>query len=280
MIVDVHTHIILKKHLLEKYTNSGVRGVPIAEFISEPEDHFEDTKKADKVFVLGFQASFSGIYIPNDFIADYVKKDLSRFIGFMSVDPNDKNCIKEMERSKKELGLKGLKLLPMYQNFNPTDHKIAYPVYEKAQEMNLPILFHMGTTYTRESKLKYTQPILIEEVAHDFPNLKMIIAHLGHPWEEETIVLIRKQPNIYSDISALYYRPWQFYNSLRLAKEYGVFDKLLFGTDYPTTTVESTIKGLFEVCVLARQANLPSIEEIDIESLINRDSLKLLDLDN
>ena len=108
------------------------------------------------------------------------------------------------------------------------------------------------------------------------PELKIVIAHLGHPWERDTIVLIRKQPNIYADISALYYRPWQFYNSLRLAKEYGVWDKLLFGTDYPATTVESTIKGLYSICELAKKANLPPIEEKEVESLINIDSLKLL----
>jgi len=279
MIVDVHTHIVLKEHLSKTHENSEVRGVPIAEFISKPEDHFRDTKRADKVFILGFQAPFSGINIPNDFIADYVKRDPSRFIGFMSVDPNNENCLTEMERCKTELDLKGLKLLPMYQDFHPIDHKIAYPVYKKAQELSLPILFHMGTTYTRESKLKYTLPILIEDIAHDFPQLKIIIAHLGHPWEKDTIVLIRKQPNVFADISALYYRPWQCYNSLRLATEYGVFDKLLFGTDYPATTIESTIKGLFAICVLARKANLPPIKEEDIELLINRDTLKLLDLE-
>jgi len=279
MIVDVHTHIVIEEHLSKQPLNSETRGVPIKNFIAKPEDHYKDTIKADKVFVLGLQAPFSGINVPNDFIAEYIKKDLSRFIGFMSVDPNDKNCINEMERSKNQLGLKGLKLLPMYQNFHPLDYKIAYPVYRKALELNLPILFHMGTTYTRESKLKYTQPILIEEIAHDFPPLKIVIAHLGHPWEKDTIVLIRKQPNVFADISALYYRPWQFYNSLRLAKEYGVLDKLLFGTDYPATTIESTINGLYSICELAKKANLPPIEEKEVESIINRDSLKLLNLE-
>ena len=279
MIVDVHTHLSIEEHKSKQLLTSEVRGVPVKNRIAKPEDHYKDTIKADKVFVLGVCAPFCGINVPNDFIAEYIKKDPSRFIGFMSVDPNDKNCIKEMERSKNELGLKGLKLVPMTQNFHPLDYKITYPVYGKALALNLPILFHMGTTYIRETKLKYTQPILIEEIAHDFPELKIVIAHLGHPWEKDTIVLIRKQPNVFADISALYYRPWQFYNSLRLAKEYGVLDKLLFGTDYPVATIESTINGLYSICELAKKANLPSIEEKEVESIINRDSLKLLNLE-
>ena len=71
----------------------------------------------------------------------------------------------------------------------------------------------------------------------------MVIAHLGHPWIAETLVLIRKHRHLYSDISALYYRPWQFYNALVLAMEYGVLDRLLFGTDYPFTTPASTHRG-------------------------------------
>ena len=111
----------------------------------------------------------------------------------------------------------------------------------------LPIMFHQGTTFPRKAPLKYANPVLLEEIALRFPDLKMIIAHLGHPWEAETIVLIRKQPNVFSDISGLFYRPWQFYNSLRLAVEYGVVDKLLFGTDYPVATFEETVEGLHHV---------------------------------
>ena len=129
MIVDVHTHIVVEEHLSKQPLNSEVRGVPIKNFIAKPKDHYKDTIKADKVFVLGIWAPFNGINVPNDFIAEYIKKDLSRFIGFMSVDPNEKNCINGMERSQNELGLKGLKLLPMYQNFHPLDYKIAYPIY-------------------------------------------------------------------------------------------------------------------------------------------------------
>lgn len=269
MIIDMHSHVFPSEYLSEK--NQG--------WAASADEHYKGTSKADKVIVFGMYAPFCGILVPNNYIAEYLKRDPDRLIGFMSVDPGDKNCIEEIERSKKDLGLKGIKLGPMYQDFHPSDRKLAYPVYEKAQELNLPIIFHMGTTSIRETRLRYTLPISIEDIAHDFPNLKMVIAHLGSPWEADTIVLIRKQPNVYADIAALYYRPWQFYNSLRLATEYKVMDKLLFGSDFPATTVEDTIKGLFDICDLADRAKLPPIQREDVLAIINRNSLKLLGIE-
>ena len=125
-----------------------------------------------------------------------------------------------------ELGLCGLKLGPIYQNIHPHDPRI-YRVYGAAQELKIPILIHQGAAYPRNAPLEYAQPVLLERVALDFPDLKIVIAHLGHPWEAETIVLVRKQPNVFADISALFYRPWQFYNSMRLADEYGVLKSIL-----------------------------------------------------
>ena len=107
----------------------------------------------------------------------------------------------------------------------------------------------------------------------------MLIAHMGHPWIAETLVLIRKHSHFYTDISALYYRPWQFYNALVMAMEYGVLDKLLFGTDYPFTTPASTIAALKKVNEMAAGTNMPRIPEAKIEAMIHRDSLPLLGLD-
>ena len=106
----------------------------------------------------------------------------------------------------------------------------------------------------------------------------MVLAHMGHPWIDETIALIRKQPNFYADISALHYRPHQFYNALISAKEYGALDKLLFGSDYPFTTTEATIESLRTINEMAAspRAHL-SAEQID--QLIHSPTLTLLGLE-
>src|SRR5690606_34892287 len=89
---------------------------------------------------------------------------------------------------------------------------------------------------------------------------------------------IRKQPNLYSDISALYYRPWQFYNSMRLAVEYKATGKILFGSDYPATTTGESIDALRKMNHVLGTSGLPPIPEDILESLIHRDSLSLLNI--
>ena len=121
---------------------------------------------------------------------------------------------------------------PMYAGFDPRDERCA-PVYRFCQDRGLPILFHAGTTFIRVAPLGFTRPWLFDEVAIAYPELRMVLAHVGHPFGEECLVVIRKHPHVYADISALYYRPWQFYTMLIAAQEYHVTHKLLFGTDYP-----------------------------------------------
>ncbi len=105
------------------------------------------------------------------------------------------------------------------------------------------------------------------------------MAHLGHPWEGETIAVIRRNDNVYADISALFYRPWQFYNSMRLAVEYRADHKLLFGSDFPFTTTDDSLKGLRGMNSVLGQSGLPPIPEAVIEGIIHRDALGLLGLE-
>ncbi|MDP6503741.1 MAG: amidohydrolase family protein, partial [Planctomycetota bacterium] len=163
---------------------------------------------------------------------------------------------------------------PIYSNYHPLDDRI-WPVYEFCERHNLPILFHQGTTFPRAAPLKFSFPILLEDVALKHPDLVMIIAHLGHPWEADTIVMIRKQPNMFADLSAIYYRPWQFYNSMVLAMEYGVLDKLIFGTDYPVTTIEESLAGIRNLNHVAAP-NMPKVPEEKIEEILERETLRLL----
>ena len=174
--------------------------------------------------------------------------------------------------------MRGLKLGPIYQNYHPMDDRMK-PVYEYCQRRHLPIIIHQGTTFPRRAPLKFASPLQLEDVALAYPDLTVVIAHMGHPWIDETLVLIRKQPNFYSDISALYYRPWQFYNGLILAIEYGVADKLLLGSDYPFTTPADTIAALGKVNHVTGNSGLPQVPDDVIAQMLERDTLKLLGLE-
>jgi predicted TIM-barrel fold metal-dependent hydrolase len=236
------------------------------------EDHFKGMKSVDKAVVFGITIGETGL---NKDVAEYMKRHSEKIVGFLSVDPNVESAVEDIERSFKELKLKGIKLGPTYQNFHPFNEK-ALAVYSKAQELGLPIVFHFGTTPGRFTPLEYGHPLALEKVAIAFPDLKMVIAHMGHPWMQDTIVLIRKQPNVYADISALFYRPWQFYNALVVCNEYDQMHKLLFGTDWPVTSAEETMDQLRKINRFTQGTSLPKVPEDKIEELINRDTIKLL----
>jgi predicted TIM-barrel fold metal-dependent hydrolase len=106
----------------------------------------------------------------------------------------------------------------------------------------------------------------------------MVIAHIGHPWCEETVVVIRKHPHLFADVSALGPRPMQLYSALISAVEYETADKLLFGSDWPFFSIEDTVAALRNVNALAEGTAMPRVPDRVIEDIIHRPSLELLGL--
>lgn len=280
MIVDCHTHIWrYPGHLSDQFVreaNALSRGHELD--LDVPyEKHWDAMKGVERAIVFGMRAHHSGIVTPNEFIAEYVRRFPDKIIGFAGVDP----AVDDVQSTLKNavaLGLRGVKLGPIYQNIHPLDDRML-EVFQFAEAHHLPILIHQGTTFPRNAPLKYSFPILLEDVALQFPRLKLVIAHMGHPWISDTLVLIRKQPNFYADISALHYRPWQFYNGLITAKEYGVLEKLLFGSDYPFTTPEATISALRGFNGMVTGTHLPKLEQREIDLLVECPTLGMLGLE-
>jgi uncharacterized protein len=281
LLVDCHSHVwAYPGHLSDEFVNEAnarSRGHRL-DLNIPPEKHFKAMAGVDKAIVFGLRAHHSGLWVPNEYIAHYAQSHPEKIIGFGAIDP----AVDPIEQTLDDilrLKLRGVKLGPIYQNIHPTDPRML-EVYQFCQSHRLPILIHQGTTFVRTGPLKYALPILLEDVAIEFPELRMIIAHLGHPWIAETLVLIRKHPHLYSDISALHYRPWQFYNALIMAKEYGVLNKLLFGSDYPFTTPEAQMDGLRNINHFAEGTNLPRLTGDEIESLIFSPTLTCLGLES
>ena len=102
-----------------------------------------------------------------------------------------------------------------------------------------------------------------------FPDLKIVLAHMGHPWHEECIVLIRKQPSVYAEVSGVHHRPWWFYNMLVAAQEYQVTDKIFFGTDFPIFGVAESIRGLRAANEVIGDSGLPQVSEETIERILH-----------
>jgi len=278
MIVDCHTHFWQTSHWTERARRDALRVISNPALLEiTAQGHWEAMQAVDRAIVFGFAAAHVGLVVSNDHVAAYVGSHPEKLIGFVCIDPTQPGYLDELRRGVEELKFRGVKLAPIYQNYHVMDERM-HPVYEYCEKRGLPILIHQGTTFFREAPLKYALPVQLEDVAMRYPDLVMVIAHMGHPWIDETVVLIRKQPNLYADVSALYYRPWQFYNALMSAVEYGAAHKLLFGSDYPFTTPAASAEAIRNANHITGQSGLPRIPAEVLDAIVGRDTLGLLNL--
>ena len=230
MIIDVHSHVwpspscFTAKFVAEA---SRMRG-RAPKLVTTYADYRASAKACEVTIVFGGKARLAGIWIDDADVAKYVKEAPNELIGFLSVDPTQPGWEDELRQGHQQLGLRGVKLLPMYAGFFPEDTTLD-PFWEYAQKHALPVLLHTGTTFVSQGPIECTLPRHVDNVARRFPDVKIIMAHLGHPFEGECVAVIRKHANVYADLSALHYRPWQLFNSLMLVQEYGVWEKVLFG---------------------------------------------------
>lgn len=280
MIIDVHSHTWeYPAHFSDDFRQQAKRAKAGVEMdLTVTYDAYRATAPDDTItIVFGGKAKLSGLWVDDRYVAKYVAADPARLIGFLSVDPTQPNWEDELRFGHLELGLRGIKLLSMYAGFRPDESRLD-PLWQYATKHHLPVLLHTGTTFVAQAPLECTLPRHLDVVATRFPEVRIIMAHLGHPYEGEAIVTARKHQHVYCDISALHYRPFQFYHSLMLVQEYGIWDKVLFGTDYPFTTVNATLDGLRKLNDMLAGTALPRLSHEAIERLIHRDSLPLLGL--
>jgi predicted TIM-barrel fold metal-dependent hydrolase len=294
MIVDCHTHIWQSPDQLgqldlgemprhprsrppARVSPTGGRTAWRSIPSGDPDHHWDQSKAVDKSIVLGFKSRYLRAEIPNRYVADYVARNPQKLIGFAGIDPTERGAADEVRLAKDDLQLRGLTISPSNQDFHPTDTR-AMRVYARAEELGMPILVHPGGQFTEQSKLEFARPYLLDEAARSFPKLRLVIAQLGQPWIDETVLMLGKHANVFADVSGLLSRPWQAYNALVTAHQYGVIDKLLFGSDFPYTNATECIEALYSINQLAQGTNLPVVPREALRGIVERDALGLLGL--
>jgi predicted TIM-barrel fold metal-dependent hydrolase len=243
----------------------------------DPDSHWAQSGTVDKSIVLGFKSRYLSAEIPNRFVAEYVRRFPAKLIGFAGIDPTEPDAVAQLKVAREDLRLRGVTIAPANQDFHPTDSR-AMRVYEQAERTGMPVLVHPVGQFTANGKLEFARPYLFDEVARAFPELRVVIAQLGQPWVDETIALIGKHANVYADISGLLSRPWQAYNALVAAHQYGVIDKLLFGSDFPYTSAGECIEALYSINQIAHGTNLPLVPRESLRGIVERDTIGLLGL--
>jgi uncharacterized protein len=279
MITDVHTHFWHPDHQGPPWTDGigrvSTRLAAGAVDCVTVESYRRQVGPAERTIVFGLQARASGIMVPNDAVAAFVREVGGQTVGFMSVDPTRHDAVAEIERCHADLGLRGIKLGPIYQGTSPL-HPLTMRVFAAAERLGLPVMIHQGAIFANAGRLADASPLLLDDVAIAFPELRIVIAHMGHPWVHETAVVMRRHPHVYADTSAIPNRPTVLAAALSAAKEYGVLDKVLFGSDSPMVSASGAVAGLTRVVAHLQQHALTPITDEELHAILHRPSLELL----
>ena len=241
--IDMHVHVPRQPGLPEMDVEQGLRSYFRVEWVPQDADEMADKYREwdilGVIFSVDTETSTGEPPDTNDYVAGIVQNHPEQFIGFATVDPwKGRKAVQELERSVRDLGLRGLKLHPIHQAFFPNDTRF-YPLYEKCVELGVPALFHTGfaaagagTSRGGGLKLKYSAPIPgIDDVAADFPDLTVIMAHPSWPWLEEQIAIALHKANVYLDLSG--WSPRFIPEALIQETNTRLRDKVLFGSDFP-----------------------------------------------
>ena len=216
MITDCHIHIqpmeMFKPHALELMKKKRPNFDQIVEFCRSPKAFlkFLDTSGIDRAMLINYVAPevigfTNGV---NQFVADYVKEDPKRLLSCGSLHPrHTTNVLADVEQILR-LGLQMIKIHPPHQLLFPNDYlsgvKELEIIYRAAEANGVPVMFHTGTSIFPGARNKYGDPIYVDDVAVDFPKLKILLAHGGRPlWMQTAFFLVRRHPNVYLDISGI-----------------------------------------------------------------------------
>ncbi|MFP4054187.1 MAG: amidohydrolase family protein, partial [Phycisphaerae bacterium] len=246
---------------------TGQRNLP-----ASPAEHARAAEPVDKTLVMGFVSTHLGGEISNEMVAGHVAKHSDSMIGVAAVDPTSEDAADRAAQLLDRREFRGLTISPAAQNFHPADSR-ALDLYELAEEKGVPIFFSQGTHFPMRGSMGYARPLLLDEIAQEYPALTIVISALGHPWVEEGIALVGKHPRVFGDVAGLIRRPWQAYNALVLAHQFNVMDKVLFGSDFPYSTAADAIKSVYRLHEVTQGTNLPSVPRETLRTMVERDAL-------
>ncbi len=246
--VDVHVHaeVSASGHpSLPQQLREGaaayfatVRRTPTVPEIAE---YYRERRMAAVVFTVDAEAATGHPAISNEEIAIAAGEHADALIPFASIDPAKGLAgAREARRLAEDFAVRGFKFHPNLQGFFPNE-RFAYPLYEVIQGLGLPAIFHTGQTGIGARvrgggglRLKYSNPLILDDVAVDFPDLRIVMAHPSFPWQDEALAVATHKPNVYIDLSGWspkYFPPQLIHYANTLLK-----DKVLFGSDYPLLT--------------------------------------------
>jgi len=253
MITDCHVHIqpveMFKPAALSVMKKKRANFDEIVEFCRSPKKflHHLDQIGVDRAVLINYVAPELMGFTPevNEFVANYCRQDLKRLIPCGSIDPRHSSGVERDMEQIVRLGIRMLKVHPPHQLLYPNDYlhgvKELGTIYRMAEQNHIPVMVHTGTSIFPGARNKYGDPIYVDDVAVDFPKLKILLAHGGRPlWMQTAFFLVRRHNNVYLDISGI--PPKTLLTYFPRLEE--IADKTLFGTDWPGPGVPEIKRNL------------------------------------
>lgn len=258
--LDVHTHaeVSARGHAS---LDAGLHAASSAYFkvegqrkptLEETAAYYRERNMAAVVFTVDAESATGTEPVPNEEVAEAAAANPDVLIPFASIDPfRGRAGVRQARRLVEEHGVRGFKFHPSIQGFFPDD-RLAYGLYEVIEETGTIALFHTGQTGIGAGvpggggiRLKYSHPMCVDDVAADFPQLKIILAHPSFPWQDEALAVATHKPGVHIDLSGWspkYFPPQlvKYANSL-------LKDKVLFGSDFPVLTPDRWLADFAEL---------------------------------
>jgi predicted TIM-barrel fold metal-dependent hydrolase len=277
MITDCHVHIapleLFKPEAFALIKKARKDFDQIELFCQSPNAFLKhlDAIGIDRAVLINYVAPEVIGFTPavNEWVANYVKEDPKRLIPCGSVHPrHTKNVLADMEQIVR-LGIRLIKIHPPHQLLYPNDYlngiKELEIIYRAAEANGIPIMVHTGTSIFPGARNKFGDPMYVDDVAVDFPNLKILLAHGGRPlWMDSAFFLVRRHPNVFLDISGI--PPKSLLKYFPRLEE--IAHKTLFGTDWPGPGVPEIASNLAEF------RNLP-ISEAAKQQILSQTALEI-----
>ncbi len=293
MFIDAHTHMFQSEYPSDNLPGNidQLDEVDLAKFLPE----------LDKIgikYVITFAQDTTRLWNSwlgsNALAADLQRKSGGRMIGLAAGEPLDRHerfnaeSLSNFESSVKENNLKGLVLTPPYGHYFINDRR-TYPFYAKAVELGIAVDFHQAAQFilpAHFTPLEYGRPWLLDSIAIDFPDLRITVEHMSFPWTQELLALMGRAPNVYTDISSLFMKPTILAWNLVMAKEYGVIDRVMYGSDYVGNSISEYIaKATKEIewCrsklnQIMKGAGWPTLTEKEIKGILLDNAVKFYGL--
>lgn len=280
--IDVHTHAMVSHRnppdpvaiAMDEAMAQYFKQTMPKPTIEETAAYYRERKMLAVIFMVDAERATGQMRIPNEEVAEIAAKNRDALIPFASIDPaRGKMGAREARRLIENFGVRGFKFHPSQQAFYPNDRD-AYELYEVIAEHRLPAIFHSGQTGVGAGmpggggiRLKYSDPMYLDDVAVDFPDMQIIIAHPSFPWQENALAVATHKPNVYIDLSGWspkYFPPILIQYANGLLKK-----KMLFGSDFPVITPDRW---------------LADFDQLDIKTevrplILKRNAIRVLGLD-